>query len=246
MCGPRRLQRTRSRCWRTRRCAAGWRARRASSWTARARCASPPRSRGLPRPIDGIRQTYVGRVFRPGPGEPHLKMRPTYTSLRALRARRRYLLLRQRERNRDRTMHGIIFDLDDTLYPRERFIHSGMAAVSRNVEQAWSIPADAAFATLFHATTRGRRGMEFQELCQRHSLPTEALPGLVQVFRSHLPNLWPSHGAVAMLQALRAEGWRIAILTNGLPHVQAAKIRALGLRALVDHIVYAEEYAEGG
>ena len=143
-------------------------------------------------------------------------------------------------------MRGIIFDLDDTLYPRERFIHSGMAAVSRHVEQAWKVPADVAFATLFHATTHGRRGMEFQELCQRHSLPAEALPGLVQVFRSHLPNLWPSHGAVATLQALRANGWRIAILTNGLPHVQAAKIRALGLRSLVDHIVYAEEYAEGG
>ena len=143
-------------------------------------------------------------------------------------------------------MRGIIFDLDDTLYPRERFVHSGMAAVARHVEETWGVPADAAFATLFHATTRGRRGMEFQDLCQRHRLPAEALSGLVQVFRSHLPNLWPAHGAVATLQALRADGWRIAILTNGLPHVQAAKIRALGLRSLVDHIVYAEEYAEGG
>jgi putative hydrolase of the HAD superfamily len=49
-----------------------------------------------------------------------------------------------------------------------------------------------------------------------------------------------------MLKALRAGGWRIAILTNGLPHVQVAKIRALDLRPLVDHVVYAEEYAEGG
>jgi putative hydrolase of the HAD superfamily len=31
-----------------------------------------------------------------------------------------------------------------------------------------------------------------------------------------------------------------------LPSVQSAKVRALGLEALVDHIVYADEHATGG
>src|SRR5205814_4889538 len=134
--------------------AAGWRARHAGSWTAKARCASPPRLHGWPKRIEGIRgfrlwalgsgpesrarSRTLGRVLENQDRSPEPKAR----SLNE----RRHLLLRQRKRNRDRTMRGIIFDLDDTLYPRERFIHSGMAAVSRHVEQAWKVPADMAFA----------------------------------------------------------------------------------------------------
>ena len=46
--------------------------------------------------------------------------------------------------------------------------------------------------------------------------------------------------------ALRSAGWRTALLTNGDPSVQAGKVRALGLEALVDHVVYASEHAPGG
>ena len=39
---------------------------------------------------------------------------------------------------------GLILDLDDTLYPRERFVRSGFAAVARHVAAAHGVPADAA------------------------------------------------------------------------------------------------------
>jgi putative hydrolase of the HAD superfamily len=89
-------------------------------------------------------------------------------------------------------------------------------------------------------------GREFQALCETFGLRTAIVPELLQVFRTHRPELWLTHGAIDTLQALRNDGWRLAILTNGLPPVQAAKIHALGLAQHVDHIVYAAEYADKG
>ncbi len=51
---------------------------------------------------------------------------------------------------------------------------------------------------------------------------------------------------VDVLQQLRVAGWRLAILTHGLPSVQFRTIAALQLTTLVDEIVYAEEHAPAG
>jgi HAD superfamily hydrolase (TIGR01509 family) len=72
------------------------------------------------------------------------------------------------------------------------------------------------------------------------------VPDLVQIMRSHEPQIWLSHDAAFVLPALRQRGWRIAVLTNGGPSTQSAKVRALGLHELVDHVLYAEEHAPGG
>lgn len=144
-------------------------------------------------------------------------------------------------------MRGIIFDLDNTLYPHERFVRSGFAAVAAHAERRWGIPADRAFVAMLRASATGAKGAELQALCAQYALAAEeVVPELVQVFRNHAPHIWLAHGAASALERLRTDGWRTAVLTNGLPHVQSAKIRTLGLAALVDHVVYADEYAPGG
>jgi putative hydrolase of the HAD superfamily len=139
---------------------------------------------------------------------------------------------------------GLIFDLDDTLYPRRRFVRSGFAAVAQFVERQFGIAASVVLMTLLKA--QGSQRIELQALCEAFNLPQGAIPRLVQVFRSHRPALWLFHDAEATLRELRANGWRLAILTNGLPQVQTIKIDALGLRSLVDHVVFAAEHADGG
>src|SRR5690606_21538805 len=52
-------------------------------------------------------------------------------------------------------------------------------------------------------------------------------------------------GVVDMLRTLRADGWRLAVLTNGAPSVQRLKARALDLDRHVDVVLYAEEHAPG-
>ena len=146
----------------------------------------------------------------------------------------------------DTGRRGIILDLDDTLYPRERFVMSGFAAVAHHVSAVHGVSAEAAYSILTRAQSSGLVGHEFQVLCDRLRLSRDLVPALVDVFRRHVPSLWLNHDVRHALLALHRAGWRVAILTNGLPSVQFRKIAALGLASLVDEIVYAEEHAAGG
>lgn len=141
---------------------------------------------------------------------------------------------------------GLILDLDDTLYPREQFVMSGFAAVARHVEFAHGLSADAAFGVLSRAYATAHRGHEFQLLCEGLGLSRDVVPSLVEIFRRHIPAISLHDDVVDALHQLRADGWRLGILTNGLPSVQFRKIAALELTALVDEIVYAEEHVAGG
>ena len=144
-------------------------------------------------------------------------------------------------------MAAIVFDLDDTLYPHARYVHSGFSAVARHLAQRFGLDANDVYAALRRASEIGFAGREFQRVCASYDgLDASIVPELVGVLRAHEPDLYVSHDVLDTLQALRRDGWRIAILTNGLPKAQAAKVRALGLSPLVDHVIYANDYAAGG
>ena len=143
-------------------------------------------------------------------------------------------------------MAAIVFDLDDTLYPRVRHIHSGFSAVARAVARRFDLQAAEVYGRLRAAHDQGHHGSELQHMCASFGLNESLVPDLVQIVRSHQPQIWLSHDASDALHTLRVRGWRTAILTNGLPLTQAAKVRALGLHDLVDHVLYADEHAIGG
>ncbi len=140
---------------------------------------------------------------------------------------------------------AIVFDLDNTLYPERRFVLSGFAAVSRHLERQMGVPRCRSFRVLGMALRRGHRGTALQALCAELGLPDEMIPRLVDVIRTHRPRLRLPADSARVLMALRRE-WRIAVLTNGLPPVQARKVRALGLAPLVDHVVFACEHSPKG
>jgi putative hydrolase of the HAD superfamily len=142
-------------------------------------------------------------------------------------------------------MRAAIFDLDDTLYEREQFVQSGFRAVADEVERRFHLPAPWILATLRRARLRGHAGRELQALCADHGLPESLVPELVEVIRRHEPSLTLGSVASAVIAQMRADGWRIGILTNGLPATQRAKVEALGLEARVDAVLYAEEVAPG-
>jgi len=141
---------------------------------------------------------------------------------------------------------GAILDLDDTLYPRELFVQSGLMAVARHLEEQRGITAMDAFDTMSAARRDGAHGLELQAMCSQYGLPADLVAELLHVYRTHRPLLTLSRETVSVLARLRADGWRLVILTNGPPAVQRAKVQALGLSRLVDHVVYAEEHDPGG
>jgi HAD superfamily hydrolase (TIGR01549 family) len=150
------------------------------------------------------------------------------------------------QRGRLTRRRGLIFDLDDTLYPRERFIRSGFAAVANDLQRRHGVPAGLVFKILSRSFTQGATGREFQVVCAELGLSQKEVPYMVRVFRAHKPNLWLPYESSETLRKLRNDGWKLAILTNGLPAVQAAKVNALALAPMVDAVVYAETVARGG
>jgi putative hydrolase of the HAD superfamily len=143
-------------------------------------------------------------------------------------------------------MAAIVFDLDNTLYPHLRFVHSGFSAVARAIAQRFDLEAAEVYHRLRLMYDQGDRGSALQHMCAWFGLDDALVPDLVQIIRNHRPDIWLMHDASDVLITLRSRGWRTAILTNGLPSTQAAKVRALGLAELVDHVVYADEHARGG
>ncbi len=139
---------------------------------------------------------------------------------------------------------AIIFDMDDTLYRERRFVLSGFSAVARRLCATRGLDAHDVFGSLANAMRTGRRRVALQLLCERFELPTALVGELVNVIRSHRPRLKLPRTTRDVLTALRP-AWRLGILTNGLPAIQARKVEALGLRPLVDEVIFATEHGQG-
>lgn len=125
---------------------------------------------------------------------------------------------------------------------------------SRSAQPPWSGPVrdvhavqvdeSDVFRALVIAVRRGHRAEALQRVCDQYGLPRSSIPEFVQCIRSHRPRLRLAPAVRAMLVALRTR-WRVGVLTNGPPAVQARKVAALGLEWLVDAVVYATRYGAG-
>lgn len=141
---------------------------------------------------------------------------------------------------------AVVFDLDDTLYPFRRFVLSGCAACARRLERRRGVDARRAFHWMVRAFREGAQGREVQTALQMLGLPDRLTPGLVDVIIwGRELNLRLPASTRQTLGALRSRGWKIGILTNGDPAVQARKIDVLGLADHVDAIVFAAEHGSG-
>jgi putative hydrolase of the HAD superfamily len=141
---------------------------------------------------------------------------------------------------------AVVFDLDDTLYPFRRFVLSGFAACARRLARTRGADGRRAFRWMVRAFRSDAQGREVQTALQMMGLPDRLTPGLVDaiIWGKEL-NLKLPRSSRRALADLRARGWRIGVLTNGDPAVQARKIDALGLAAHVDAIVFAAEHGGG-
>ena len=138
---------------------------------------------------------------------------------------------------------AVIFDLDDTLYPARRFALSGFAAVSQHLFERFGAAARSAFAILLRELKAGRQATAFQAVCRSHDLPIDLVPDMVAVMRAHRPRLRLPTSSRRTLMTLRPR-WRLGVLTNGLPAMQARKVDALHIRPLVDAVVFARDHGQ--
>jgi putative hydrolase of the HAD superfamily len=133
----------------------------------------------------------------------------------------------------------VVFDLDDTLYREHDFVRSGFEAVGAWVRR--TLHREAFFETAWALFEAGRRGTVFNDALRELGLPPDAahIDEMVRQYRGHRPTLTLLPDARHALDAC-ARDRNLAVLTDGYLAVQQGKVRALGLEARVDHIVYTD------
>jgi putative hydrolase of the HAD superfamily len=131
-----------------------------------------------------------------------------------------------------------VFDLDDTLYLERDYVRSGFVAVGEWVERTHEVGGFGARCwELFEA---GHRGSTFDAVLAEQGLDPLLAASLVEEYRRHPPQVALLPDVADALVAARGVGG-VAILTDGAPASQRAKLASLGLDPLVDVVVVTDE-----
>lgn len=143
------------------------------------------------------------------------------------------------------SIKAVLFDLDDTLYDESAFVTSGFRTVAAHLADRFGVDKQEAFSAMMAVLTTEGRGKVFDRVLERYDLySSQLVTELVNLYRSHFPEIslypdvWPT------FQTLRKCGIRLGIITDGLHVVQKRKVTALGLEELVDIIIYTDELGQ--
>lgn len=130
--------------------------------------------------------------------------------------------------------HGpvVVFDLDDTLYSEREHALSAYREVCMMPDLCSPSVSRAAYATMRDALDEGRNPFDVLAamLADRGIATVATTERRLAVYRRHRPKqltLYPD--ALAALDMLRDAGVKCAIVTDGRPLTQRAKIAALGI-----------------
>ncbi|MGH3416621.1 MAG: HAD family hydrolase [Actinocrinis sp.] len=132
-----------------------------------------------------------------------------------------------------------LFDLDNTLVDQSQAL------------QTWAeqfvVDRDLDPAAVDYLSVKSSTAMTWTEYAvgfKRHFQLPDSVEQLVREVTATYPRFFVLDDAVAEgLRTLRADGWRLGIVTNGATTMQNAKIDRVGLRGLVDGVFVSE--AEG-
>ena len=129
-----------------------------------------------------------------------------------------------------------VSDLDDTLFYEIDYVRSGYRVIGLELEAAGIMPQAEAVGILMSAATTAEG---FDNLSARiwlnHPGSSFDARWMVETYRFHTPDIRLREGAREMLSAIKAQGGRIGIITDGRSATQRAKIKALGLHEFVDN-----------
>jgi putative hydrolase of the HAD superfamily len=138
-------------------------------------------------------------------------------------------------------IRGIVFDLDDTLYPQINFKISGFKAVSKWLEIKTGQKSIKTLTYLLDLLNQYGPSYPhfFDDLATSLNLNPIWVSRMITVFRSHPPLIKPFPEVPGLLTKLK-KNYKIGILTDGLWTVQQRKIISLGLQKAVDAILYSD------
>lgn len=141
------------------------------------------------------------------------------------------------------TLAAVLFDLDDTLFPQRDWLAGAWATVAAAATGLGGVDEETFRARLVAIASEGSdRGGIIDRAMREFDVPVEHQAALVAAFLDHRsPPLDPFPGAIAGLRRLRASA-AVGLVTDGDVRVQHDKLRALGLEAEFDVVVFSDEF----
>lgn len=138
-------------------------------------------------------------------------------------------------------IRAVLFDLDDTLYDESSYVTSGFREVAARIAGDLNVDATRVLDFMQAELARSGRGKVFDTtLAAFGAVPVpERVAALLACYRAHRPQIALFDDAAACLEAL--SGYRLAVVTDGLPVMQRNKAAALGLEQRVNTVVYCWE-----
>jgi len=142
-----------------------------------------------------------------------------------------------------KAIKAILFDLDDTLYDEMQFVKGGFKAVSSYISKNNNTDQNTVYPLLLEALEKHGRGHTFDIALKKLGLYSEkSIPKLVDVYRTHKPNLSLYPEVRAVFSALRKQGYKLGLLTDGNVEVQRNKVEALKIKDFFDCMIFSDEY----
>ncbi len=142
-------------------------------------------------------------------------------------------------------IHGVAFDLDDTLFLERDYVSSGFRAIARQLAAETSRKAPEWEVELHRlASDPHHQGRVFDELLKRDPevLKTCTVTALVAGYRSHIPEIDLLPGARDLLGELTEAKLRLGLITDGPASSQKAKLKALGLNEFLSPLIVTDEW----
>lgn len=132
-------------------------------------------------------------------------------------------------------LKAVLFDLDDTLYSEKEYVRSGYRAAAMTLLHV----ADAE-RKLWKAFEKKKSA--FDIVLKEEGIYTEELKQkCLNAYRCCKPDIYLYEGVDEILWQLREVGLVTGIITDGRPEGQWAKIEALRLKNMVDHIIVTDD-----
>ena len=120
----------------------------------------------------------------------------------------------------------VVLDLDDTLYPEQDYVESGIKFVCKFLNELVHIDL---YSDLEEARINTPRLDWIEYLCRKLGWPASAKESLLWVYRLHSPEISLSNICIHTLQTIKAKSKGCAILTDGRSITQRLKLKSLGL-----------------
>ena len=129
-----------------------------------------------------------------------------------------------------------VFDVDDTLYLERDYVASGFNAVGLWAAQ-WLAVSDleAHCVALFEQGVRSNIFDQALSSCGFESSPA-LIQALVEIYRTHSPHIRLACDVEESLPRIAAR-WPVAVLTDGPPAAQSAKVQALRVHGMANPVV---------